>query len=206
MKFYKIELQHLLIADLVLSFAFVNIIGFTLENFIASFIAVTFGFAFHEIAHKLTAQHFGAVSYFQASPMGLIFSLLSSLLGFLVAIPGATIVVGHLSRKENGVVSLAGPMWNISVGLVFIILMVFYPSFSKIFSFVAFVNLLLAFFNLLPIYPMDGSKVLMWNKFVYFAVVGALFIFLLMLDLVSISSLIFMILFALIFSYFYNYL
>ena len=30
-----------------------------------------------------------------------------------------------------------------------------------------YISLILAFFNMLPIYPLDGSKIFRWNKFVY---------------------------------------
>ncbi|MCD6434530.1 MAG: site-2 protease family protein, partial [Candidatus Diapherotrites archaeon] len=31
----------------------------------------------------------------------------------------------------------------------------------------AYINFFLAFFNLLPVPPLDGSKVIVWNKFVW---------------------------------------
>ena len=37
------------------------------------------------------------------------------------------------------------------------------------------VSLILAFFNMLPIWPLDGSKVLRWNKAVYAAVLVTIF-------------------------------
>ena len=37
----------------------------------------------------------------------------------------------------------------------------------ELWSSIAWINTFLALFNLLPIYPLDGSKVLAWNRYVY---------------------------------------
>lgn len=59
-------------------------------------------------------------------------------------------------------VALAGPFANLLVAVVFGLLVRFYPvsNFSAILSIIVYVNILLAIFNLIPIPPLDGSKVL----------------------------------------------
>ena len=204
MKFYKREIIDLLLADIVLSLAFMKLIygsvGFSdpFYTFFVSFLAVTLGFAFHEIAHKLTAQHFGAISFFKAWIFGLVFSLFSSFLGVLIAIPGATVVRGWLNKKEDGIVSIAGPAWNVFIGLVCVLLAIAFPKIEEVFVFVGFVNLWLAFFNMLPIPSLDGSKVLHWNKAVYLSSMAVIVILVLYLGIVDIFSILFAILFALI--------
>ena len=37
----------------------------------------------------------------------------------------------------------------------------------ELWSAIAWINTFLALFNLLPIYPLDGSKVLAWNPIIY---------------------------------------
>jgi Zn-dependent protease len=209
MKFYKREIIDLLLADIVLSLAFMRLIygsvGFSdpFYTFFVSFLAVTLGFAFHEIAHKLTAQHFGAISFFKAWIFGLVFSLFSSFLGVLIAIPGATVVRGWLNKKEDGIVSIAGPAWNVFIGLVCVLLAIAFPKIEEVFVFVGFVNLWLAFFNMLPIPPLDGSKVLRWNKAVYISSMAVIIILVLYFG-VDIASILFAILFALIFYFFFR--
>lgn len=169
----KEELTDLIIADIALSIAFSIILGF--KNFIYYFpmalIAVTVSFILHEYMHKITAQHFGAVAAFKRSDFGIIIALVTSFIGFLMAMPGATMIyTNNFTKKENGIVSLVGPLTNLILffivfALAFLIQFNTYIEATLIFT--AFINLWLAFFNMLPIYPLDGSKVLSWNKLIY---------------------------------------
>ncbi len=169
----KEELTDLIIADIALSIAFSIILGF--KNFIYYFpmalIAVTVSFILHEYMHKISAQRFGAVAAFKRSDFGIIIALVTSFIGFLMAMPGATMIyTNNFTKKENGIVSLVGPLTNLILffivfALAFLIQFNTYIEATLVFT--AFINLWLAFFNMLPIYPLDGSKVLSWNKPIY---------------------------------------
>ncbi len=169
----KEELTDLIIADVALSIAFSIILGFGnfLYYFPMALIAVTVSFILHEYMHKITAQHFGAVAAFKRSDFGIIIALVTSFIGFLMAMPGATMIyTNNFTKRENGIVSLVGPLTNLMLffivfGLALLIRFSTYIEATLIFT--AFINLWLAFFNMLPIYPLDGSKVLSWNKLIY---------------------------------------
>jgi Zn-dependent protease len=78
-----------------------------------------------------------------------------------------------MTDEINGKISIAGPIVNIVLALVFLLIAVaVYPSaFTSGNSLLVFyiaaigysVNSFLAVFNLLPIGNLDGSKVLTWN-------------------------------------------
>lgn len=130
--------------------------------------AVGTGFILHELAHKYVAIHFGAEAEYRAWPFGLVIALITSLVGFVFAAPGATYVFGgkNIGLRENGIISLAGPLTNILIAVIFFIPMITFSHnyIGQILSGVVFINLFLALFNLLPIPPLDGSKVFEWNK------------------------------------------
>ena len=186
------ELEDIIVADLVLSFAFTMVLsggifggatgtGITIpEWFAVSLVAVSLSFVLHEMMHKFVAQRFGAVAAFRRSDSGLMITLVTSLRGFIVGIPGATVIYAHnFTRKEEGYVSLAGPLTNFAVFAVFFVLGLFTAG-SDLFvnalvGTTMEVSLILAFFNMLPIWPLDGSKVLRWNKAVYAAVLVTIF-------------------------------
>ena len=124
------------------------------------------GFLLHELGHKFVAQRYGAWAEYRMYPMGLLMALVFSFLGFLFAAPGAVYIQGRISRKQNGLISLAGPLTNILFGTSFIVLWLAFPSlglWSSAFNWVGVLSLFLAGFNLIPLGPLDGKKVFNWS-------------------------------------------
>lgn len=66
-------------------------------------------------------------------------------------------------KKDMMWVGVAGPITNIGLAVFFSILAKVYPSpeYSEFFLFAIFINLLLAVFNMIPIPPLDGSRLVM---------------------------------------------
>lgn len=96
-------------------------------------------------------------------------------------------------------VALAGPFSNILVALIFgLILRFFYPIFNESMIFllgiVVFINLILAVFNLIPIPPLDGSKLLdlFFPRYsLFLEQIGFLGLFFVFIFLIFFSSIIF---------------
>ncbi|MDD4233591.1 MAG: site-2 protease family protein [Candidatus Cloacimonetes bacterium] len=66
-------------------------------------------------------------------------------------------------KRDSGLTALAGPASNILIAIVLSVifhLMGSMPVVQHVLWYVIFLNLLLAFFNLIPVPPLDGSKVL----------------------------------------------
>ena len=179
----SIEKKELIISWITISVAFASVWSgiFQFDEFIhflpISFVAVGTGFIFHELAHRTVAKHYGCLAEFRMWKEGLILALVLPIITFgrfFFAAPGAVYIYGpHLTRRENGIISLAGPLTNTIVAIVFLTILFLLPN-TLMFPYVkdlclgvAHLNLWFAFFNLIPIPPLDGSKVISWNPIVW---------------------------------------
>ncbi len=219
------EVQDIVIADVVLIIAMTLTLSGGIfaasggaSKFASSFllllpittVGVSLSFILHELMHRFVANKYGAIAGFQTSYVGLMITLVTGAFGFLLGIPGATMIYAHnFTKRENGIVSIAGPLTNFVVFAAALILsFVVAPAtgsyLGEALYFIIFISILLAFFNMLPLYPLDGSKVLAWSKPVYFATMGTIFILMLFFTPIPLSSLIFMLVIALFFSIFYR--
>ena len=183
----RIEVRDILIAWVALGFAFAlatvgrtgifSVGGYTAsaiaQGFALSMLTVGPGFVLHELSHKFVAQRYGFWAEFRMWPMGLVLALVTSLIGFIFAAPGATYIQGmNISKEENGQISIAGPLVNIVIGVLFLPLAIFAASGSFLESLGvigSYINIFLALFNMLPIGPLDGSKVWRWNVAIWAA-------------------------------------
>jgi Zn-dependent protease len=180
----RTELTHIGIAYVVLTVDLVILLsgggllvgsgnGFlsrvSLPLVLASAAAAFTGFVAHELAHKVVAQRHGFWAEFRMSPFGLVFSLFTAALGFLWAAPGATVVSGMsaVDRLNWGRTSLAGPLANLGFAALFyggtVALFWSGSPYWGLLLLLAWVNGWFATFNLLPLGPLDGAKVLRWS-------------------------------------------
>jgi Zn-dependent protease len=144
-----------------------------------------FSIVLHEIAHGFAALHNGDETAKYAGRLSLNplkhLDLMGSVILPIVCIilPG-TFLFGwakpvpinprNFFNERKGIieVALAGVLTNLAIALVFGLLIRFAPTLSiadpfiiLVFSAVVYINILLALFNLLPIPPLDGSKILL---------------------------------------------
>ncbi|MBQ3473117.1 MAG: site-2 protease family protein [Methanobrevibacter sp.] len=191
------------IRDLIISFIVIAL-GFTIlySNGDYSNVALIFpvvmigvgaGFIFHELGHKFVAMHYGYYAEYELWPTGLLIALVSSFFGFIFAAPGAVVIFSNgMEEKTNGIISIAGPIVNIILGLIFFLILgslgsfgdFIYTEMGAIVYLICVlgtrINFFLAAFNLLPIPPLDGSKVMSWSVpiwLVTFAIAALLVLF-----------------------------
>ena len=194
-RFTKKEIRDLIISFIVIALGFTILysngdyshIGLV---FPVVMIGVGLGFIFHELGHKFVAMHYGYYAEYELWPTGLIIALISSFFGFIFAAPGAVVIYSNgMEEKTNGLISIAGPLVNIALGLIFFIVLgslgdFIYTEVGAIVYLICVlgtrINFFLAAFNLLPIPPLDGSKVLSWSVpiwLVTFAIAAILVLF-----------------------------
>ncbi len=202
-QFSRLEIKHLLISIIVLTFAFSfaltknNIIqaysyGFNLYNFILgfekAFLGVVIAFFCHEISHKFVAQKYHLWSEYRMYSKGLI---LAALLGFFTPIvfaaPGAVMFRGKVRLFEMGRIALAGPLANIIISIItfYLYIFVFFESatLNIIFGFICLINAVLATFNLIPFRSFDGYKIYIWNANIW--IISFLFSIILLINIIT---------------------
>lgn len=155
-------------------------------GFIFIIIILILSIVIHEVSHGYVAQMLGdptarLAGRLTLNPIPHIDPLGSVIIPAILVLTGANILFGwakpvpynpyNLRNQKWGeaIVAIAGPLTNLSIAIVFGLLIRFgilfdYFSvaspFVELASFVVYINILLAIFNLIPIPPLDGSKVL----------------------------------------------
>ncbi len=180
-------------------------------------VILVFSVIIHEVSHGAMALAFGdkTAQYegrLTLNPIKHIDIFGSIILPFLLFISHAGFMIGwakpvpynpyNLRNPKIGepMVAFAGPMSNIIVavifGLIIRFVIVLNPSLISlvtVFSYVVIINISLAIFNLVPIPPLDGSKILFSmfpNRFAFSEVWARYGIFIIILFLTFISSII----------------
>ena len=200
--FSKTEKQHLLLATGAFSIAIAfmtvgGIFGLMSGDLVTGIVemlvhtpififALAPAFVFHEIGHKIIAKYYGCWAEFRADPKGLESGILiSAILGFIFMSPGAVMVSGMVSKKQNGHIAIAGPLVNlflfligIPLGILLFVLMGIVEPLSPLTAsglsikgvgYMAVtwwlgVNAFLGLFNMIPFGPLDGLKVKGWSE------------------------------------------
>ncbi len=139
----------------------------------------------HEVSHGLVAYKYGDDTAYlmgrltlnpipHIDPVGTIlvpamcYFLGLPVFGWAKPVPVNPVRLEH-PRADMGKVAFAGPLSNIILSVIFLLIFKLVITlgsqeaaarFAPVFSYAIMLNLFLAFFNLTPIPPLDGSKVL----------------------------------------------
>lgn len=152
-----------------------------LELKIFQLVVLIFSAVVHEVAHGLmayrlgdqTAKFAGRLSFNPLKHLDLYGSIIFPLFLFLVnspvifgwakPVPYNPLLLTKDFKYGPLKVALAGPFSNIFLALIFGLFLRFFNPFLNynlilLLSIIVFINLILAIFNLIPIPPLDGSK------------------------------------------------
>jgi len=149
----------------------------TPANLIADFIILFICFPVHEFSHAFVADYFGddtprLAGRLTLNPLAHLDILGSIILiyahfGWAKPVPINPFLLNMRSRWAEMWVSLAGPMSNLALAILAAIFLRLFQVITvptlvlDIMRNIISINILLAIFNLIPISPLDGEKVLM---------------------------------------------
>ena len=160
---------------------------FTILPFAA--LATIPAFILHELAHKIVAQKKDLAAEFLVHPWGLSLAILSpALFKILLAAPGVVEIYDERAlrrdelsaeerveqRRDGGIISIVGPLVNLVLAYGAFLLDGVFPGVrvpaseasgigNTAFELIMLINLVLAGFNMIPVDPFDGRKILRWS-------------------------------------------
>ena len=137
------------------------------------FIAISPAFVLHELAHKFAARNYGCWAEFRADSGGLRFGIiLAAALGIVFMAPGAVMVAGNTTKSQFGKIALAGPVTNVALWLLGLIIVLFglteYGIIKTIIEPWMWGNAILGTFNMIPWGPLDGKKIKTWSQSIFY--------------------------------------
>ena len=105
----------------------------------------------HELSHMIVGIMVGFdVTRLEIAPFGCHINFKINIRNY-----NKKILKGTICSLKNIIVAMAGPVANLIIALIF------YSNFK--YEIIIYINLILAIFNMLPIYPLDGGRILKQN-------------------------------------------
>jgi Zn-dependent protease len=153
--------------------------------FVFQIIILLFSVIIHEVSHGLAALRFGddtaeKMGRLTLNPLKHLDPIGSVFLPLMLMIMNSGFIFGWAKpvpynplklkdpRRDTALLAFAGPLANLSLALIFGLLIriigviPLFASLTPFLMFIVWINLILAVFNLVPIPPLDGSKILFY--------------------------------------------
>jgi len=174
------EIYHLTIGAVAVMAVGLSLMGqgfswvaFIIQNpiaaFSSAFLFMTL-FISHELAHKISAKHFGLWAEFRLNIIGISLTILSIFSPLIkVVSPGTVVVSGVANREVIGKIAFAGPLTNIILAFLLYSASLHPLCSSTNIALGALLSIWIALLNLIPAGMFDGAKIFWWNKMVWAA-------------------------------------
>ncbi len=170
------EILHLVIVTAALGYIFmpqlrrpktaVDVVqpAFDARDFLFAALVTAPAIIIHEMAHKFVALFFGITATFKAWFFGLFLGILLSILHspLIILAPGY-VEIGGGTYFQQAIIAFAGPLFNLILFFLARLVLNRKRRFTRTqaigWHLTKQINIFLFFFNMLPIPPLDGSKI-----------------------------------------------
>ena len=133
----------------------VLILIFCLINQVELYISFIIFAIIHEMGHLLIGILIGKkIEKIRVMPLGV-----SITFKILVEDYNKKIIKGNINNIKNLLVAIAGPFVNFAIAIILYNLSSLNILSFKYTEIIIYINLLIGFFNLIPIYPLDGGRI-----------------------------------------------
>ncbi len=138
---------------------------------------LSISFIIHELSHRIEARKLGYIAFYRINKIGLLLTSISFFLPFKIIAPGevAFYSIRKLpSIRDIAVISLMGPLANVLLAVMLkisstiLIAQGIHIYIADIMGRIGSFNGYIAFFNLIPIPPLDGSKIVRYSLTLWF--------------------------------------
>lgn len=160
-------------------------VAFTIQKisivfFLQCLVIVGGSYFLHEFLHRVISDDEGIDTKCEFWPIGAILTVVSAILSggtAVLAIPTVVKIKGkeesrwmkekvEISAREIGLASISGPLSNLLLALGFLAL---YNLFGlPVLRLGALINTWIALANLIPLPPIDGAKIMSWDRWAWF--------------------------------------
>lgn len=165
------EVLGLIVTTLVIGFIFMDKFPrknihkkFDFNTLIYAALIVSPGIILHELMHKFVAMFFGLTAIFKVFGLGIVIAIILKLVHspFILIAPGYVEIGNATNNLQTFFISFAGPFINLILWLLAIIMLKNKKLGRNQLTFwhvTKQINIILFIFNMIPIPPLDGSKV-----------------------------------------------
>ncbi|MEN2975442.1 MAG: AN1-type zinc finger domain-containing protein [Candidatus Caldarchaeales archaeon] len=171
------EFGHIMVSVILVALVGTSLIGYSSYIFMRPHIVLiylagfTLSYLLHELAHRIVARRNNVKAYFKLDPIGSLLTLVSALpmLPIKFISPGAVVLSTPTTMKVVGSVAYWGPATNLILSIILYILssvlktLLMPLEVYNILMVLAKFNAFISLFNLIPLGPFDGLKIIRWS-------------------------------------------
>ncbi len=168
----------LALSALAVGISITGFIIFTRPNMgLLMILLLSISFVIHEISHRMEARKLGYIAFYRINKIGFLLTLASFFLPFKIIAPGEVAFYSMYkppSIRDIAVISLMGPLANILLAIilkttsVMLVIQGFNIYIVDLMAKIGSFNGYIAFFNLIPVPPLDGSKIVRYSLTLWF--------------------------------------